>query len=141
MEMAEETTAPKAPAAKRKPAAKPKPAAAAAAAETEDVGTKRVVLKRERVIVLPDAITAEKQKALAAALGLKVTQVPVAEAWVVCGEFSGNSKDHAIEAHAGKPGTPDAKVGAYRAPTVRAWQGGVVYTAPPKPLVEKAALD
>lgn len=63
------------------------------------------------------------------------------EAWTVLGEFEGASKDKAIEAYAGKPGTPDAKPGAYKAPTASAFAGGALYEAPPQPLVTKTALD
>lgn len=120
-----------------------------AAAETDEERkpTKRIVLRRERVLVLPDGVRVEElvaakdERELMKLLGKKVGTDPYAEGWVVVGEFEGQTKDKAIEAHAGKPGTPDAKVGAYKAPGVAAWAGGALYEAPPAPLVEKKALD
>lgn len=111
--------------------------------------TRRVVVRRENVIVLhPDTDIAALTTLLKAAnKGTKgdVTAPlrggTVGEAWTVVGEFLGDSKDDAIEAHAGKPGTPDAIVGTYKAPTVRAWAGGSKYVAPPKPLVEREAIE
>lgn len=105
--------------------------------------TRRMVLRRERVLVLPDDVelTAERQKAIAAALGVKTsTKLLPGDAWMVVGEFSG-SKTGAIEAFAGKPGTPDALPGTYKAPGVIAWKGGQVYEKPPEPKVERTALE
>lgn len=101
--------------------------------------TQRVVIRKETVIVLPEDITPEKVAAAAKALGIK--SGATAEAWCVVGEFAGASKEDAIEAHAGKPGTPDAIPGTYKAPTVRAFAGGARYKAPPKPLVERELID
>lgn len=105
--------------------------------------TDRVVLSQVRVIVLPEAITPEQQEAISVALhtgrGKPVT-VPVVEAWMEVGEHAGASKLSAIEAHAGVAGTPDAKPGTYRAPTVTAWKGAIRYSAPPQPLVERELL-
>lgn len=121
----------------------------------EDKPTKRVVLRRERAILLPETMTEDAlarlasgdgAKQLAKLLGLpESSKVPTAcigvEAWTVVGEFEGKSKTQAIEAHAGKPNTPDAKPGAYKAPTSAAFAGGALYEAPPQPLVERKALD
>lgn len=109
--------------------------------------TRRVVLKRERVLRLPDALTQTQLDALLAAVAaVKVAGLPKgisqpSEAWTVIGVFDGASKEKAIEAHAGKPGTPDAKPGVYKAPGVTAWNGGSVYEAPPAPLVERKPLE
>lgn len=115
------------------------------AAETDEERkpTRRVVLRLVRGFELPAGmeVTPEQQKEVAKALGLKVTEVPFVEAWAVVGEYEGQTKDNAIEAYAGKPGTPDAKVGDYKAPGAAAWAGGARYKAPPKPLVEKEAID
>jgi hypothetical protein len=116
--------------------------------------TKRVVLRRHRAILLPDSMTDEH----AVAAEAKVAEViedesvelapgdreqlrVVGEAWVVIGHFEGKTKTNAIEAHAGKPNTPDAKPGAYKAPGVSAWSGGELYERPPEPKVERKALD
>jgi len=122
-------------------AAKPGKAKTPAAEQPEEQRepTQRVVLRKEEVIVLPDGIDREKVAAAAKALGIKAT--PTAEAWTVVGVFEGSGKEDAIEAHAGKPGTPDAISGTYKAPTVRAFAGGARYVAPPKPLVEREAID
>jgi len=104
--------------------------------------TKRVVLRRHRVIVAPEALvelTTENAKAIATALGVKNIP-PLEEAWIVVGEFEGASKTKAIEAHAGKPGTPDAKPGVYKAPSVSAFAGGEEYVKPAQPKVERRAL-
>lgn len=104
--------------------------------------TKRVVLRRERVLVMPPEADAEAIKT-----ALKEAKLPtwfktaLAEAWVVVGEFDGASKTKAIETHAGKPGTPDAKPGAYKAPSVSSWAGGEEYVRPDAPKVERKALD
>lgn len=108
--------------------------------------TRRVVVKRESVIVLPDVLEDDDLqtllKTLAAFRTVKAAKVKpaVIEAWVLVGEGEG-SKTQAIESFAGAPGTPDAKVGAYRAPSLSAWGGGVMYDAPPLPLVQRRALD
>lgn len=102
--------------------------------------TKRTVLKQEGVLVLPAGVSTEALIAAAKALGVKGAPRELA-AWVVVGEFDGDTKEQAIEAHTGKPGTPDAKVGTYKAPTSRAFAGGMRLKAPPKPLVEKESID
>lgn len=109
---------------------------------TEKKDTRRVVLQRHRVIVVPEGVTiaelaeVKDEKALKKLIGAEMP-----EAWVVVGEFVGDSKDKAIEAYAGKPGTDSAKVGVFKAPTVTAWAGGAKFVAPPKPLVEKEAIE
>lgn len=134
---------------RRRAAAEPEP--------TQDgrADTKRVVLKRERVIVLPDTVPENGKidlAKLAEALGMSQAEAKrlattaasgfgSGTAWVVVGEFAGASKNAAIEAHAGKPGTPDAKPGAYKAPSVSAFAGGLLYERPPEPKVERKALD
>jgi hypothetical protein len=111
------------------------------APETEGAKTRRVVLKRERVLVVPEGVTVDPVK-LAAALGIpKTPKLVASDAWVVVGEFEGATMESAIEKHAGKAGTPDAKLGTFKAPTARSFKGGVVYKAPPKPLVERTALE
>lgn len=109
--------------------------------------TRRVVLRRERVLVLPEGVRVEElvaakdERAMMKLLGHKVGSDPYGEAWVEVGEFAGHSKTHAIEAYAGKPNTPDAKQGVYRAPSMSSWQGGLVYDAPPQPLVQRRELE
>lgn len=106
--------------------------------------TQRVVLKRVTVLVLPEGVevTVERMKGIANSLGLKpATRFDVGEAWTVVGEYEGASKTHAIEAHAGKPGTADAKPGAYKAPSKSSWAGGELYVKPDQPKVERQALE
>jgi hypothetical protein len=106
--------------------------------------TERVILERVRVVVLPDAMTPEQQAAISAALHAgkgKVRTVPVEEAWREVARKVGSSKRAAIEEYAGKAGTPDAKVGVFRAPSTTAWKGGVENTAPPLPLVESRVIE
>lgn len=107
--------------------------------------TRRVVLKRERVLVLPDTLDGDALdktlKDVGKAIGLRAGRLQPVEAWTVTGEFEGASKLNAIQAHAGDPGTADAKPGTYRAPSVTAWKGTVVYEAPPEPLVTRRVLD
>lgn len=127
----------------------------AAQAEEERTPTRRTVLKRERVLVLPEdteaaeavvalIVAAKAGKTPAAetvAKAKKAVIPPVAEAWIVVGEFEGSSKQNAIEAYAGKPNTPEAKPGAYKAPGATAWAGGRHYERPPAPKVEARDLD
>lgn len=111
----------------------------APAPEEERGTTRRVVMRREAVLVLPEGVATENIAVAWKALGLKGAPREVA-AWLVVGEFEGNSKTKAIEAHAGKPGTPEAIPGAYKAPTVTAWAGGEEYVKPPEPKVERRSL-
>lgn len=111
--------------------------------------TKRVVLKRERVLVLGDDVTLAQvaacadEKALRKLLVARAgsTQKYEVEAWVVIGTFDGASKRTAIEQYAGKPKTADAKAGDYKAPSVSAWSGGERYKRPPVPLFERESLE
>lgn len=122
-----------------------------AQADEDRKPTERVILKRERVLVLPDGVdvsaltSGEGAAKLAQALGLKSGKVPTAsvgvDAWVVVGEFVGDSPRKAIEAHAGKPGTPEAKPGVYKAPTASGWKGGRQYEKPELPKVEARDID
>jgi hypothetical protein len=149
--MADET---RKPAAKKRPARKPpataaakraavKPPAAPPAAPPADErgATKRVVVKRERVLVIPEGVEAVDEKKLreAFAVGPRVPLV-MTEAWVVCGEFEGDKRD-AIKVYAGEPGSPDAKPGTYRAPSASAWRGGRHYERPERPKVEAKDID
>jgi hypothetical protein len=119
--------------------------ASEAAAERET--GERVILRRERVIVLPDDVVAGDVDAtkLREALGLKSAKVATAdvgrEAWVEVARVTAKDKRSAIRQHAGEPNTPDAKHGAYRAPTVSSWAGGMEYERPPQPKVEAKPLD
>jgi len=110
------------------------------APEDERAPTRRTILKRERVIVLPDDVTSVDVKAVREALGSKGT-ITETEAWVVVGEYTGDSKRAAIEAHAGKAGTPDAKPGDYKAPPTNGFSGGERYVRPEKPKVERETLE
>lgn len=108
---------------------------------TERKDTKRVVLSQHRVILVPEGVTLEELASAADVKALKkLIGAEMPEAWVVRGEFVGDSKDKAIEAYAGKAGTDSAKIGVFKAPTASAWAGGVRHKAPPKPLVEKEAI-
>jgi hypothetical protein len=164
--MADET---RKPAAKKRPARKP-PATAAAKRAAADAAraaavkppaappadppadergaTKRVVVKRERVLVLPEGVTVEAlggkdAEGIRRVLGIKGGRAHAdahVEAWVVCGEFEGDKRD-AIKAFAGEPGSPDAKPGTYRAPSASAWRGGRHYERPERPKVEAKDID
>lgn len=121
-----------------------KPAAKKRAAKKVAVATKRVVLGCERVLVLGDGVTLADVAACGDEKALRKLLVSVAttpatfevDAWVVLGEFDGHSKQNAIEAYAGKPNTPEAKPGIYKAPGVAAWAGGRRYVKPPETKVE-----
>jgi hypothetical protein len=107
--------------------------------------TLRVVLRRELAIVLTDLTDEQRAEVLKAVAAVKVRGIPkdVAaprETWAVMAQVNGASKLNAIEAYAGKAGTPDAKPGAYRAPTAKAWAGGEEYVKPPEPKVERRSL-
>jgi hypothetical protein len=119
-----------------KPAAKP---------QEPSEPTRRMVLRQEAVLVVPPGVSREKAVEAAKVLGIKSGATsgegPLKMAWLTVGAFDGKTKEEAIEAHAGKPGTPDAKEGAYKAPPLRGWAGGMRLKAPPKPLVEKEAID
>jgi hypothetical protein len=110
--------------------------------EGESRDTRRMVLKRERVLVLPEGVDSVDEKKLREALGVKPSvKIVTTPAWVECGEQLGASKQHAIEAFAGKPGTPDARPGDYKAVGLSAWKGGRRYVKPPEPKVEAQDID
>lgn len=114
--------------------------------------TRRKILKRERVIVVPDAAFGADGKPVEAwaetltnvgkAMGLRASKpVDTTEAWLVVGENEELSELAAIEAHAGKRNTPDAKPGIWKAVSERSWKGGLVYERPPEPKVEASAFE
>lgn len=103
---------------------------------TDSKPTERVVLRKMRVIIVPDGATDEQIAAAQKALPRNAVCV---QAWEPVKAATG-SKTQAIESYAGKPGTPDAIPGTYKAPNVSSWAGGEVYDAPPKPLVERTPL-
>lgn len=123
--------------------------AKAKAQENGDGGreqTRRVVLRRALVIVLPiesgAAVDPDTVGATRGALegAQKISpEAYLSEAWVEVGQAVG-TKLQAIETHAGKPGTADAQVGEFKAPPARGWQGGAIYEAPPAPLVQRRML-
>lgn len=113
----------------------------ASEAKKQDIApTKRVVLRKVLALAVPSGATTEQLIAAHKALGGKGAPAEI-DVWQECGEFEGSSKDRAIELFAGKPGTPDAKPGTYKAPGASAFAGGMRLTAPPKPLVEKESID
>lgn len=107
--------------------------------------TERVILKHARVLVIPDGVEPEKLgeaiRLLMPARGRRNPEDAAREAWIEVDRQTAASKVRAIELYAGKPGTPDAKVGTFRAPTATAWRGAVIYTAPPAPLVERSVIE
>ena len=112
--------------------------------EGEARDTRRMVLKRERVLVLPEGIPNEAVKAAQdvirkanKAVGSGLSTL----AWVEMGEHSGAAKQAAIEAYAGKPNTPDAKPGEYKAPGMTAWKGGRRYVKPPETKIEAEDIE
>lgn len=116
---------------------------AAAVEEAAERGpTMRVVVQRETAVIVPDGVSPEQLADIASILyGKRVKRVEPVELWKVIGEFEGHTKDAAIERYAGKAGTPDAKIGTWKAPTTRAWAGGCIHEAPPKPLVQRRTLE
>lgn len=112
--------------------------AAATGGSEPKTPTQRMVLRGERVIVLPESVT---DAMVTEALKTLKGKASVEDAWVPVGVHVGDTKDQAIEAHAGRPGTPDAAPGVYKAPTVKAWAGGLRLVAPPRPLIEKETID
>jgi hypothetical protein len=107
--------------------------------------TERVVLKQERVIVLPFDVAPEQLAAAVEAAYPKasraVREAAVADGWLEVSRQTAASKVAAIEAYAGKPGTADAKLGIFRAPTVTSWKDAVVHSAPPLPLIERQVIE
>lgn len=124
-------------------AATPNGGAAAAAKPDERADSERMILKRERMIALPDGLTDESVEELRALVeqNLGTTgAVKTVDAWVPVAIGRGD-KLKAIESYAGKPGSPDAIPGTYKAPPVRSMAGGAVYERPPEPKVERKVLD
>lgn len=117
----------------------------AAAEEAERKPTERVILQRTLALVVPEKATDEQVRAAVEALGGRPRPRSgvsgVVEAWVEVSRVTAVSKTAAIEAHAGKPGTPDAKLGVFRAPSVTSWKGAVAHEAPPAPLVQRTLID
>lgn len=110
------------------------------APETPDAKpTKRVVLKRENAIVLPEGTTVESLKELDEPKLRKLLAAGLNEVWTVAAVTEGSLRQ-AIEAHAGKSGTPDAKPGDYKAPPLRGFLGGETLIRPPEPKVERQSL-
>jgi hypothetical protein len=105
--------------------------------------TERVILERVRAIVLPDDVTEEMiVKALEAlTVGKRRRGTFRDDAWIEVARHTAGTKKAAIRIYAGAPGTADAKVGEWRAPTVTAWKDGVRHTAPPKPLIEAEEIE
>lgn len=113
---------------------------AAKKTDDDDKPTPRVVLKRERVLVLPDSLPPGSKidaGKLGEALGIPKAEaaklVNTDEAWVQV-KLATGSKNAAIETFAGKPGTPEAKPGVYKAPSESAMRGGRAYETPAGPL-------
>ena len=109
--------------------------------EVEREATPRVVFRREQVVVIPEGVTfedlakAQDEKALKKLVGAQLV-----EAWVEVDRKVG-SQQQAIEAHAGKPMTPEAKPGVYRTTPARSWKGGKRYTKPPEAKVEAEDIE
>jgi hypothetical protein len=99
----------------------------------------RMVLKRERALILPDDI--DITALLDAVKTFKIKGSALNEVWLPIGEFPGASMRKAIEAHTGKPNQPDTKVGTFKAVSLTNWRGGVVMVAPAKPLVVAKPLE
>src|SRR5436305_13656616 len=93
--------------------------------------TRRMVLAKAQVLVVPDGVDPEKLDAAQTALRAsgEARKQGVRAAWIECGEFTG-SKVHAVEQYAGKPGTPDAKVGEFKAPPASGFHGAVITERP-----------
>jgi hypothetical protein len=102
-------------------------------------------MRAARVIVIPEQIEAEQLAAAVEVLYPKgkrpEREAAVVDAWLEVARVTAPTKVAAIEAHAGKPGTPDARLGVFRAPTLTSWKDAQVYNAPPLPLVERTTVD
>lgn len=107
----------------------------------EDRTTERVILERVRALVISDDATDEQIQMAIDALTVKRAKPVTVEAWHEVARHTAGSKKAAIRIYAGAPGTADAKVGEWRAPTVTAWKDGVRHTAPPKPLIEAEGIE
>lgn len=109
--------------------------------EEERKPTERVVLQRVDALVL-DGVSEQSQEAIRELIKAdRKSTFQAAQTWLEVARVAAPSKLAAIEEHAGKPGTPNAKVGVYRAPTLTSWKDGVSYEAPPAPLVQRSAVD
>lgn len=106
--------------------------------DEERVPTRRTILKRERAIVLPDTLTEEQVATVRKAVSdTKYVKSPqTAAVWMVMGEREGSSKREAIEAFAGKAGTPEALPGDWKAPPASGFSGGRRYEKPSQPKIE-----
>lgn len=110
--------------------------------KAERVPTERIVLRSVAAIEVPADVTGDQLEQVAAIFKRKGrAKGSVVGAWLEVARVTAPTKLAAIEAHAGKAGTPDALVGTFRAPTVTAWKDAEVYAAPPAPLVERTTVD
>lgn len=111
--------------------------------ETARVLAERVVLERVRALRIPDEATDEQIAQAVEILrgGKRKALVVQGEAWMEVARVTAQTKVAAVRAYAGEPGTPDAKVGTWRAPTVTAWKDAVVHEAPPAPLVVSRVVE
>lgn len=117
----------------------------AAEEETTAEPTPRLVMKNERVLILPEGVEDVDLAKLGDALGLPKAQasrlVVSPDAWIPVSEQTGSNMRQAIVAYTGPVGEPDTKVGVFKAPPARSWKGGMRLKAPPKPKVEAEAID
>lgn len=103
--------------------------------------TERVILQRVQALPIPEGVTAEAVTEAAKLLKVR-GRVPLPlVVWTEVDRKTAATKKAAIEAYAGKAGTPDAKAGEYRAPSLTAWKGGLRLVAPPKPLIEAEVFE
>lgn len=129
---------------------------AAAQAKDDSHETQRMVLRGLPAILVPHGVSNDVLKKVQGLLRDPAVLAAVVEqgegnaddvglfvplAFTVEGEPQTGSKDRCIEAVAGKAGTPDARPGTYRAPSMSAMRGGKRYTRPPRPKVEAETLD
>lgn len=105
--------------------------------------TERVVLRQVDVLLLEDVSDGARASIEELIKADRKSKHAVAVAWLEVSRRSGMAltKLAAIEAHAGKAGTPDALVGTFRAPSLTSWKDAEVYSAPPAPLVERTTVD
>lgn len=109
--------------------------------KAERVPTERVVLRHVEVLLLEDVSEGARASIEELIKADRKSKHAVTGAWLEVSRRTAPTKLAAIEAHAGKAGTPDALVGTFRAPTVTAWKDAEVYAAPPAPLVERTTVD
>jgi hypothetical protein len=107
--------------------------------KTAAADTQRIVLKRERAIVLPEDI--DEAALLEALKQAKIKAMAARDVWVPVGRFKGATMRKAIRQHTGEPNQPDTKVGTWKAISLTNWRGGEVMVAPPKPLVVAKPLE